>query len=238
MLSNNVILDPNLPRPSFSELMANGFASIVSGYYPENDSAFQDYFVPFIQSAHSHGFTVIMMANRIDVNGVHRIAAADAIKEVKAGVDIINFDEPFDELYNLQPSDLNAIMLLVLAVTPNMRFIINEWREDRIREAYQAFGANGTVDVAEDNYAQMDMISLNIQLAAAYHKEPYVWMRFIPRSGTINNSYLNLEAWINSGHATPLWWSWKEFLCAGPEERESHHSSGIGGREKLLTNKA
>jgi hypothetical protein len=191
LFEEDVILR-NLPHPSFRALQLNGFSLIGAGVISHFRYGELPRVAAFISAAHEAGFQVftLVQANRTKTIQDARLAA-------ELGVDIVDFDEPLTAKVSLlSPADIGEAMGVASAASPGIRFIINEWTEPCLQTLYE-WSANRTrVDIAEDNYANITMIDVNINLAREYHKVAYSWLLIINISSIEDAGFRNLPYWV------------------------------------------
>ena len=117
----------------------------------------------------------------------------DVQRAANAGADVIFLDEILST-YEMNQTTLQAIINAGRSLNPNLQYYMNEWDTMYIRRAYEWTIDYPYVGVAEDNYNNMSMIDLNIQLGSQYGKAPAVWLIFA-RGSQDFDCWLHLDQW-------------------------------------------
>ena len=178
--------------PSFSELGLAKFNLVGTMVYGNNEPRTWDLITDWILAAHAAGFRtfVNLYGDETNVSTVAEFTRLAAY----TGTDIVALDEVIS-IFNMTQPQLEAVIEAGLAANPRLRFIINEWSPDRVRNAYDWTAKYAPVSVATDNYYNKTVIDLGIQLAVRYGKRPISWLIFIKGSQDFDCSK-NLDDWI------------------------------------------
>src|SRR3972149_10186457 len=150
--------------PSFSEIKNARFTMLGTEVWSDCDWPI---LTKWIQSVHAQGlraFTVV---------GIEKVALTTMIDLVKksasAGTDVMVLDEVLAR-YQFNEGQLRSILDAGLQANPKLEFILDEYLENTITNAYLWTAKYPSARIATDDYYNKGTIDLGIQLAAAYKK--------------------------------------------------------------------
>jgi hypothetical protein len=207
-LGKGLMLDPAVALygasgPSFSDLKTDRFAVLGTEVWSDCDWPI---LTKWIKSVHAQGLQAFTL---IGIEHVSLTTMIDLVKKsASAGADIMVLDEVLAR-YEFNQTQLQSILNAGLQANPKLQFILDEYLQTTVTNAYLWTAKYPSALVATDNYFDKSVIDWGMQLAARYGKSPLVWLIFVPDGTQDFDTLVNLDAWmayVKARNITSFFW--------------------------------